>query len=320
MTLQKTLGLFNLTGEDPNAARRVSAASFDWLRIAFGLILLYDSWTSLSLADKAEVGQLMGLPMSSGVLHVTVILLTFVKIALAAALLTGRGLKVMGWVGVAYSLLVWIVVQHGGDFGPDGTDPGAGAAYLVAFLFVLAAERAKEVDITKNEMFSLARVAFGILWAYDALYKFQPYFLTHYMDFLNGAKSDVTGWRAAYDQIWIAISLLIGSAVMAWLVAIFEAVTAFGLLAGHRALRALAPIGFILAFLIWSVPEEFGGPYHLGVGHGPLHMFGTAIIYMLALGYVMVVYSPLDLLPAALRSPRKAVQGGREGQPADAPS
>ncbi len=317
MTLQKALGLFNLTGENPNAARQVSASSFDWLRIAFGLILLYDSWTSLALADKTEVAQLMGLPMSSGILHLTVILLTFVKIALAASLLTGRGLKVMGWVGVAYSLAVWLVVQHGGDFGPDGTDPGAGAAYLVAFLFVLAAERAEEVDITKNEMFSLARVGFGILWAYDALYKFQPYFLTHYMDFLNGAKGDVTGWRAGYDQLWISLSLLIGPAIMPWLVAIFEAVTAFGLLAGHRALRALAPIGFLLAFLIWSVPEEFGGPYRLGVSDGPLHMFGTAVIYMLSLGYVMVVYSPLDLLPASLRYPRPHPEGG-QGEPQSA--
>ena len=169
--LQKVLGLLNLTGEDARAVRPVEASSFDWLRITFGVILLYDSWTSLSVTDKADVAQLMGLPMSSGILHVTVVLLTFVKIALAASLLRGRGVRVMAWVGVAYSLAVWLLVQHGGDFGADGTDPGDGAAYLVAFLFVLAAERAREVDITHNEMFSLARVAFGILWAYDALYK-----------------------------------------------------------------------------------------------------------------------------------------------------
>jgi uncharacterized membrane protein YphA (DoxX/SURF4 family) len=318
VNLQKITGVFGLTGEDATAARKVSATSFDWLRIAFGLVLLYDSWTSLSIVGKTEVGHVMGLPMSSAVLHLTVILLTFVKITLAASLLTGRGVKVMGWVGVAYSLAVWVMVQHGGDFGADGTDPGAGAAYFVAFLFVLAAERAKEVDITKNELFSLARVAFGILWAYDALYKFQPYFLTHYMDFLAGAKADVSGWRAGYDQIWIALSLAIGPAVMAWLVAIFEAATAFGLVAGHRALRALAPVGFVLAFLVWSVPEEFGGPYHQGVGSGPLNMFGTAIIYMLSLGYVMVVYSPLDLVPAALRYRERP--GGHGGTPSAAAS
>lgn len=301
MTLRKVLGLFDLTGEDPTAARPVTVDSFAWLRILFGLILLYDSWTSLSIADKTAVANLMGLPMSSGFLHLTVIFLTFVKITLAAALLTGRGVRIMGWVGVAYGLAVWIFVQHGGDFGADGTDPGAGAIYLVAFLFVLAAERAREVEISKNEMFSLARVTFGILWAYDALYKFQPYFLTHYMDFLTGAVSGAPHWLARYDEVWIAVSLAVGPSIMPWLVAIFEAVTAFGLLAGHKILRALAPIGFVLAFLIWSVPEEFGGPYRLGIGHGPLRMFGTAVIYMLALGYVMVVYNPLDLLPRAFR-------------------
>lgn len=309
MSLQKVLGLFSLTGENSNAARKVDAVAFDWLRIVFGLILLYDLWTSLSLVDKSDVAQLMSLPMSSGLLHLTVILLTFVKITLAVALLTGRGLRVMGWVGVAMSLTVWILVQHGGDFGADGTDPGSGAIYLVAFLFVLAAERAKEVDITRNEMFSLARVAFGLLWVYDALYKLEPYFLSHYMDFLTGAKAK-SPWLAGYDQLWIAISLAIGPTLMAWLVAIFESVTAFGLLAGHRALRALAPLGFLLAFLIWSVPEGFGGPYQLGVGHGPTHMFGTASIYMLCLGYVMVVYSPFDLLPAWLRHPRARLESG----------
>ncbi|MDE2517115.1 MAG: hypothetical protein KGL12_13890 [Rhodospirillales bacterium] len=302
MPMQTLLAPFNLTGEDVAVARSPRAGAFDWLRIAFGLILVYDSWTSLSVADKTEFAHLMGLPMSSGLLHLTVIALTFLKIALAAALLTGRGLKVMGWVGVGMSLAIWIVVQHGGDFGPDGTDPGAGAAYLVAFLFVLAAERAKDVDIAHNETFSLARVAFGMLWAYDALYKFQPYFLTHYLDFLTAAKADAGGGlQAGYDQLWIAISLLVGPGVMAWIVAMFEAVTAIGLLAGHRSLRALAPIGFALAFVIWSVPEEFGGPFHLGVGGGPTHMFGTAIIYMLCMGYVMMVYSPRDLFGFAPR-------------------
>ncbi len=295
MTLQKILAPFNLTGEDLPGARPVTAASFEWLRVLFGFILLYDSWSSLSIADKTEMAHLMGLPMSSPVLHVTVILLTFMKITLAVALLTGRGIEVMGWAGVAFSLLAWIFVEHGGSFSASGTDPGAGAAYLVAFLFVLAAERAKEVDISRNEMFSLARVSFGILWAYDALYKLQPYFLTHYMTFLTTAKAEAPHWLAGYDQIWITLSLAIGPSIMAWAVAIFESLTAFGLLAGHRMLRALAPIGFVLAFLIWSGPEQFGGPYHLGVSHGPLHVFGTAIIYMLALGYVMVVYDPRDL-------------------------
>lgn len=307
MKLQTLLAPFNLTGEDVVGARSPAAQAFDWLRVAFGLILVYDSWTSLSLADKTEFAHLMGLPMSSGLLHLTVVLLTFLKIALAASLLTGRGLRVMGWVGAGMSLGIWLVVQHGGDFGPDGTDPGAGAAYLVAFLFVLAAERAKTVDIARNEMFSLARVAFGLLWAYDALYKFQPYFLTHYLDFLTSAKTDAgNGVQGGYDQIWISLSLLVGPAAMAWIVAIFEAVTAIGLLAGHRILRLLAPIGFALAFVIWSVPEEFGGPFHLGVGGGPTHMFGTAIIYMLCLGYVMMVYSPLDLRPAPIRPPRSS--------------
>ena len=118
------------------------------------------------------------------------------------------------------------------------------------------------------------------------------------MDFLTSAKAEAPPWLGAYDQVWISLSLFVGPTVIPYVVAIFESVTAFGLLAGYRVLRVLAPLGFVLAFLIWSVPEEFGGPYRLGVGAGPLHMFGTAVIYMVALGYIMVVYNPLDMVSA----------------------
>lgn len=40
----------------------VTASSFDWLRIAFGVVLLYDSWTSLSWSHKIEMSHFLACP------------------------------------------------------------------------------------------------------------------------------------------------------------------------------------------------------------------------------------------------------------------
>src|SRR5262249_32116594 len=119
--------------------------------------------------------------------HVTVALNSFVEIALAASLLSGRGIPIMGWVGVLYGLAVWLVAEQGGDFGKDATDPGIGLPYAVAFLYVLAADRLRsDPDVAKNQLMSLARVTFGLLWAYDAILKLQPYFIDNYLSYIPG--------------------------------------------------------------------------------------------------------------------------------------
>lgn len=295
MRITSLLNAFDLKGEDPNAISQTSYSSFRWLQIVFGAILLYDSWTSLSAAHKLAMSHFIGLPMSSGLLHLIVILLTFLKITIAVSLLADRGVRVTGWLGVGFSLFIELAVQHGGDFGIAGTDPGVGAAYLVAFLFALAAEDAKTKPLSQNGVFSLARVSFGILWAYDALYKWQPYFLTHYLDFIVGAEKGSSGWQAAYDHFWVVISTAIGPTLLAVLVALFESATAYGLLSGHRSLRVFAPLGIVLALLIWTVPEQFGGPYAAGVSGAADQLFGTAIVYALSLGYICVAYNPVEL-------------------------
>lgn len=285
----------DIKGEVPGRVSAVSARSFDWLRILFGLIILYDAWTSLSWDHKMQMMQFLGVSMESPWLHPVVAAISFVKIAIAVSLLAGRGVKVMGWVGVVYALLVWLIVEHGGEFDQDATDPGIGLPYLVAFLFVIGADRVRgDPDVGHNQMLALARISFGLLWAYDALLKFQPYFLANYLDYLTEAGKDATGWQATYVAAWVALSSALGPKLIAWLVALTEAGLAAGLLLG-RGLRILGPIGLVLSFVIWSVPEQWGGPYSLGVTGTPMSLVGIAVIYMVALGYVWVLYNPLDL-------------------------
>lgn len=310
MTIAKLLNAFDLKGEDSEVVSATSYESFRWLRWLFGGVLLYDSWTSLTMTHKLAMAQHIGLPMSSPLLHLIVISLAFLKITIAVSLLADRGVRVTGWLGVAYSIFIAFAVEHLGDFGAGGTDPGVGVAYLIAFLFVLATEDAKDRPLSENGMFSLARVSFGILWAYDALYKWQPHFLTHYLDYIVGAEKASTGWQATYDHFWVLLSSAIGPTLLAVLVALFESVTAYGLLAGHKSLRALAPIGIGLAFVIWTVPEQFGGPYVGGVSAMPAQLFGNAIVYMLALGFVCVAYNPFELFA------RSYATGRLQGAPA----
>lgn len=298
MKLSTILESLDIKGEDPHRVSTLSPVSFDWLRILFGLIVLYDSWASLSWDHKMQMMQFLGLPMESPWLHPVVAVISFVKIAIAVSLLTGRGIRVMGWVGIVYALLVWLIVEHGGEFDQDATDPGIGLPYLIVFLYVIGADRLRDdPDIGRNYMLTLARISFGLLWAYDALLKFQPYFIENYLSYLADAGKDMPGWIATYDAAWVALSQALGPSVVAWLVALVEAVLAVGLLLG-RGLRILGPIGLGLSFVIWSVPERWGGPYSFGVTSMPMSLVGIAVIYMVALGYVWVLYNPLDLFKA----------------------
>ncbi len=295
--LRSALRALGIQGENPAVVSQVAPSSFDWLRIAFGLVLLYDSWTSLSWSHKMEMSRFLALAPTSAWLSIVVAAESFTKIALTASLLSDRGLRVMGWVGVLYGLVVWLAMEHGGDFSQEATDPGLGLPYIVVFLYILGSERLQRLPgLADNELLALARVLFGLLWGYDALLKLEPYFLTHYLNYLTAAEKDTAGtWRSAYDQAWIAVSAAVGPRLVAFSVGVVEAALAASLISG-RGLRVFGPIGLALSFVIWSTAEEWGGPYSMGVAAMmPMRLFGVAVIYMIGLGYVWVLYNPLEL-------------------------
>lgn len=296
--LRSALRALGMWGENPSQVSQVAASSFDWLRIAFGLVLLYDSWTSLSWPHKMEMSRFLALAPTSAWLSIIVAAASFTKVSLTASLLSGRGLRVMGWVGVIYGLVVWPAMEHGGDFGQEANDPGLGLPYIVVFLYVLGIERLQRIPgLANNELLALARVLFGLLWGYDALLKFEPYFLNHYLDYLTAAQKDNAGtWRGAYDHAWIAVGAAVGPRLVAFSVGVAEVALAASLISG-RGLRVVGPIGLVLSFVIWTTTEEWGGPYSMGVAATmPMRLLGPAIIYMVGLGYVWVLYNPLELL------------------------
>ncbi|WP_102225238.1 hypothetical protein [Acidimangrovimonas sediminis] len=295
--LRRALIALGMEGEDTALTSQVRYASFTWIRLLFGAVLIYDAWSSLTWQHKVATAKAMGLSVDNPVLHLVVVILAFVELAVAVSVIADRGVVAMSWTGIGYAAFVWIVFQHGGDFGQDGTDPGVALPYVVMFLFLIGVERLRtSPDLSRNEMLALARNGFGLLWGYDALMKFHPYFLDHFDDFLTSAQTDMKGtWLATYDHLFLDVTNLIGPHLVALLVGLAEAAVAASLLSG-RGLRIMAPVGFLLSFAIWSTAETLGGPYSLGVSSESAQMFGTAVIYMLAFLYVMTLYSPLDLL------------------------
>ena len=312
--LRRALRALGLYGVDPAAVSATSSRSFDILRIAVGLVVLYDSWAVLTWEHKTEMAHFLGVGMGSAWLALLVAGVAFLELAIAASLLSGRGVQVMGWLGAAYGLFVWIVMEHGDDFGKDATDPGVGLPYAVLLLFVVAADRLRrDGDVARNEILALARVAFGLLWAYDAVLKFQPYFLGHYLDYLATAQKDVGAGslRGAYDGMWIALSTALGPRTVAVVVGLTEAAVAAALVSG-RGLRVFGPIGIGLALVVWTTAEEMGGPFSLGVATMmPMALLGTAILYALALGYIWVLYNPLDWIRGGRRARRISTVGSR---------
>lgn len=295
--LRRALAAMSLRGEDPALYSPVSATAFEWIRVLFGITLIYNTWTTLSLEHKLAVAHTLGLPMSSPALHLLVILMTFVQLVVAMSIVFNRGVAILAWVGLLHSVYVWVMLEHGGDFGAQGTDPGDGFAYMVMFLFVIAADRhSRSPDPSKNEYFTLARLWFGFLWAYDAMMKFHPYFMTHFADFLTSAETSVKGtWGAGLDRMFLDLTNIIGPHVVPVLVALTESLIALSLISG-RGLRIMGPVGFVLALVIWNTAESWGGPYPDFVTSAGGQMFGNVIIYAMAFLYVLTLYNPLDLL------------------------
>jgi len=52
---------------------------------------------------------------------------------------------------------------------------------------------------------SAVRAAFGIVWAIDALMKWQPGFAAHYVGYLQNASQGQPGWLAPWFQFWLAL-------------------------------------------------------------------------------------------------------------------
>ncbi len=118
------------------------------------------------------------------------------------------------------------------------------------------------------------RIVFGVVWLVDAWFKWQPRFINQFADYLTGALEGQPAVVQAWINFWINI-VNVDPHIFAHVVAISETAIALGLIFG--AFSNLTNIGgALLAIVIWSTAEGFGGPYVPGSAD-----IGSAVIYVL---------------------------------------
>lgn len=212
-----------------------------------------------------------------------------VEFTLALSLLTGAWLSRLAWVGVVYNLWLWSTVGGlGGPYSSGATDPGTSIVYVLAFALVLLTHAWRSLSPLRDGpaqtpaawKLRLGEIAFGLLWAFDAYWKWQPEFLRHGVDNLAAAQVGQPGWIVAYIGFFVGAIQIVGPLVFGLAIAAVESAIALALLSG-RALEWMLPLGAIYSFVLWTTAEGWGGPYAAGATGNKGDVLGTATIYVL---------------------------------------
>ena len=120
----------------------------------------------------------------------------------------------------------------------------------------------------------LLRIVFGVIWGIDAWFKWQPDFIHNFTTYLSGAQEGQPLVVHHWIGFWINV-VGVDPHLFAYLVAVGESAVALGLILGLFSNTTNA-VGSLLALVIWSTAEGFGGPYQAGSTD-----VGSAIIYVL---------------------------------------
>jgi nitrite reductase (NO-forming) len=130
------------------------------------------------------------------------------------------------------------------------------------------------------------RAAFGLAWAIDAYLKWRPGFFSDYLSYITDIVNGQPKWLLPWFNLWSSL-ISLNPNLFAWLTRLVETAIALGLLFGF-ARKWVYVLGGLFAFLIWSVPEGFGGPYVPGstdVGGGLIYIF--LFIALIVMDYVL---------------------------------
>ena len=134
----------------------------------------------------------------------------------------------------------------------------------------------------------ILRISFGLAWAVDAWFKWQPDFIHGLTSYLTGAQEGQPGWVKDWIGFWIDI-VKVNPRAFAYVVAVGETAVAIGLLLGAFS-NATYLVGSMFAVVIWTTAEGFGGPYTPGSTD-----IGGAIIYVIVFGGLILSSAGLYL-------------------------
>ena len=234
-----------------------------------------------------------------------------VMVAIAAllgvALLIRRQVALAARVGIVYSLVCWVCLNgFGFPYGGGQTDPGVFMAYAIAFLFVLSVVpvlQSRGIDAAGPDprTWQVARIAFGLLWLFDAALKWLPAFLLHFSSQITSVIPGQPHWVAAWLTFVAAVIHAIGPVIVAVVVALAETAIAIGLLSGQW-MRVVIPFGVLYSLAVWATAEAFGGPYS-GAGTGVRgDVLGNVLIYLVPFLFLWIDASRGGSKPAPLQT------------------
>jgi hypothetical protein len=296
--------------------------AFALLRIVFGLIWVLNTWFQANsvyinhLFLKSFNAGIIGQPQwlahySQAVMHVIeAIGAPYFAVAtvvldglLALSLLSGLWLRFFAWLGIVYNLFMWSTVGGlGGPYTQGATDPGTAIVYALAFFFVLITHSWTRLSLhygksrgnLPGRWYGLGRLLFGLLWAFDAFWKWHPYFLQHGVTYLEQSQQGQPAWIVVYIQFFIDVIHIVSPLAFGLFAAVIETLIALSLLF-KKGLDFMLPIGFIYTFGLWTTAEGWGGPYGPGFTGNRGDIWGTAIIYCFIFLYLMAMYPPFGL-------------------------
>ena len=142
------------------------------------------------------------------------------------------------------------------------------------------------VSLWRARAIAFLRIAFGLIWAIDAWFKWQPGFISSFSDTINKAKQDQPQGVQSWLSFW---AHLVGSNphFFAYLTAAVEAALAVFLILGLLT-QLTCLVGIVWSLAIWAIPEGFGGPYKPGdstdVGTALLYALMFAVLFAIAAG------------------------------------
>ncbi len=127
----------------------------------------------------------------------------------------------------------------------------------------------------------IVRILFGLIWLIDAQFKWRPAFVDGLVSYLSGALPGQPEAVQTWIHFWMQI-VKIDPTMFAYFVASAETALALALIFG--VLSNLAYLGgTLLALMIWSTAEGFGGPYVVGttdIGAAIIYVFVFALLYL----------------------------------------
>ena len=136
--------------------------------------------------------------------------------------------------------------------------------------------------MNREKGFAVVRIVFGLVWAVDAGLKWLPEIRLHIIDVLTQAQAG----QPAFEQVWINLWVHVASidpVVFGTCIAVLETVLALSLITGIFS-RWVLYFGVFFSFLVWSVPQGFGGPYAPGTTDIDSGLIYLLVFVLLILG------------------------------------